>query len=327
MGRDASEHHLERQRRLAHRGRRSGNAAALRAAQRSRAERRALRLRPGPMRRVHRHHRRQSGAVLRPAGVGRGGQGGHDDRRHRPRTASLIRCSRLSSTSRRRSAATASPASSWPPRRCSTPTRAPSDAEIRAALKGNLCRCGTHHRILRAVRRAADEIGGGRNEPASGTAPRKLPGSLTPTGGSTAGCASMRDGTVTVLPGQGRDRPGHTDGARARSSPRSSTSRSSASGWRGRHELQPQRRHDLRQPVDHGWRHRAALRRGGSTRPAAAARRRSGWACRWSSCRWPTASSRPAPAAASPTGRSRPTTCSRAKRPARSRPSPSRSTP
>lgn len=32
----------------------------------------------------------------------------------------------------------------------------PSDAEIRAALKGNLCRCGTHHRILRAVRRAAD---------------------------------------------------------------------------------------------------------------------------------------------------------------------------
>jgi nicotinate dehydrogenase subunit A len=32
----------------------------------------------------------------------------------------------------------------------------PSDAQIRAALKGNLCRCGTHHRILRAVRRAAD---------------------------------------------------------------------------------------------------------------------------------------------------------------------------
>ena len=31
----------------------------------------------------------------------------------------------------------------------------PSDAEIRAALEGNLCRCGTHMRILRAVRRAA----------------------------------------------------------------------------------------------------------------------------------------------------------------------------
>ena len=34
----------------------------------------------------------------------------------------------------------------------------PSDAEIRAALKGNLCRCGTHHRILRAVRRAAERM-------------------------------------------------------------------------------------------------------------------------------------------------------------------------
>ena len=32
------------------------------------------------------------------------------------------------------------------------------DDEIRAALKGNLCRCGTHHRILRAIRRAAEEI-------------------------------------------------------------------------------------------------------------------------------------------------------------------------
>ncbi len=32
----------------------------------------------------------------------------------------------------------------------------PSDAEIRAALESNLCRCGTHMRILRAVRRAAE---------------------------------------------------------------------------------------------------------------------------------------------------------------------------
>jgi nicotinate dehydrogenase subunit A len=33
-----------------------------------------------------------------------------------------------------------------------------SEGEIRAALKGNLCRCGTHHRILRAIRRAAEEM-------------------------------------------------------------------------------------------------------------------------------------------------------------------------
>ncbi len=31
----------------------------------------------------------------------------------------------------------------------------PTDAEIRSALDGNLCRCGTHLRILRAVHRAA----------------------------------------------------------------------------------------------------------------------------------------------------------------------------
>jgi nicotinate dehydrogenase subunit A len=34
----------------------------------------------------------------------------------------------------------------------------PTDAEIRSALKGNLCRCGTHQRILNAIKRAAREI-------------------------------------------------------------------------------------------------------------------------------------------------------------------------
>lgn len=31
----------------------------------------------------------------------------------------------------------------------------PSDGEIREALEGKLCRCGSHQRILRAIRRAA----------------------------------------------------------------------------------------------------------------------------------------------------------------------------
>lgn len=34
----------------------------------------------------------------------------------------------------------------------------PSDAEVRTALAGNLCRCGTHGRILRAIKRAAEEM-------------------------------------------------------------------------------------------------------------------------------------------------------------------------
>ena len=34
----------------------------------------------------------------------------------------------------------------------------PSDAQIRDAMAGNLCRCGTHTRILSAVARAAREL-------------------------------------------------------------------------------------------------------------------------------------------------------------------------
>lgn len=37
----------------------------------------------------------------------------------------------------------------------------PSDARIRAHMSPNLCRCGTHMRILRAVRRAADALAAG----------------------------------------------------------------------------------------------------------------------------------------------------------------------
>lgn len=33
-----------------------------------------------------------------------------------------------------------------------------TESEVRTALKGNLCRCGTHQRILRAIQRAAKEM-------------------------------------------------------------------------------------------------------------------------------------------------------------------------
>ena len=36
----------------------------------------------------------------------------------------------------------------------------PSDADIKYALAANLCRCGTHARIVRAVKRAADLVQG-----------------------------------------------------------------------------------------------------------------------------------------------------------------------
>ena len=34
----------------------------------------------------------------------------------------------------------------------------PTEAEVRAALDRNLCRCGAHNRIVRAVLRAAKEM-------------------------------------------------------------------------------------------------------------------------------------------------------------------------
>ena len=37
---------------------------------------------------------------------------------------------------------------------------APDDQDVREALNGNLCRCGAHNRIVRAVLRAASEING-----------------------------------------------------------------------------------------------------------------------------------------------------------------------
>jgi nicotinate dehydrogenase subunit A len=40
----------------------------------------------------------------------------------------------------------------------------PTDEQIRTALDGNLCRCGTHLRILRAVKRAEELLWGGEAE-------------------------------------------------------------------------------------------------------------------------------------------------------------------
>jgi nicotinate dehydrogenase subunit A len=37
-------------------------------------------------------------------------------------------------------------------------TKKPSETEIREALADNLCRCGTHNRIVRAIARAAKEM-------------------------------------------------------------------------------------------------------------------------------------------------------------------------
>ena len=45
-------------------------------------------------------------------------------------------------------------------------TTTPTEFETREAMNPSLCRCGTHMRILRAVRRAAVLRGGGVVDPA-----------------------------------------------------------------------------------------------------------------------------------------------------------------
>jgi nicotinate dehydrogenase subunit A len=50
-----------------------------------------------------------------------------------------------------------------------TKNPSPSESEIRRAMSLNLCRCGTHTRILKAVRRAA---GGGRSAAAAASGGR-----------------------------------------------------------------------------------------------------------------------------------------------------------
>src|SRR5437773_3297086 len=39
--------------------------------------------------------------------------------------------------------------------------RRPTETEVKEALAGNLCRCGSHVRVIRAVMRAATAMGGG----------------------------------------------------------------------------------------------------------------------------------------------------------------------
>lgn len=38
----------------------------------------------------------------------------------------------------------------------------PSDAQITAAMDGNLCRCGTYNRIRAAIRKASEQLGGAK---------------------------------------------------------------------------------------------------------------------------------------------------------------------
>jgi nicotinate dehydrogenase subunit B len=63
---------------------------------------------------------------------------------------------------------------------------APAEREVREALDGNLCRCGTHGRIIRAVQKAAGRISGGlaaiSSPPAAEVLVSQVPAAATPAG-------------------------------------------------------------------------------------------------------------------------------------------------
>ena len=129
-------------------------AAALRPAQHAGPHRRQVRLRPRTVRRMHGADRRRGRALLRASGLARRGPQG-DDRRGpgragkaasvagglRHRAGGAMRLLRHRHGDDGRGAA-----------------RKEAQRyleEAKEALAGNLCRCGTHQRILRAMMRAA----------------------------------------------------------------------------------------------------------------------------------------------------------------------------
>jgi nicotinate dehydrogenase subunit B len=71
---------------------------------------------------------------------------------------------------------------------------APAEQEVREALDGNLCRCGAHGRIVRAVLRAAGPASDGQAEvpdPPAGLLSAGQPAAEVPVGGTPAGAGPM----------------------------------------------------------------------------------------------------------------------------------------
>ena len=122
-------------------------------AQRPRAARATLRLRSGAMRSLYGPYRRNGGALLRPP-VSGGKARCHARRPRQPEhphplqqafiDEQAVQCGYCINGMIMQAKALLDT------------NRHPSEDEIKAALAGNLCRCGTHLRIVRAVKRAAE---------------------------------------------------------------------------------------------------------------------------------------------------------------------------
>ena len=94
-------------------------------------------------------------ALLLVPGERRGRQADHHHRRARRRTASCTRCRRPGSTTRCRSAATASAGMIMAAAALLKEKPKPTDADIDAAIT-NICRCGTFQQVRAAIHAAAN---------------------------------------------------------------------------------------------------------------------------------------------------------------------------
>ena len=138
---------------------RAGHAVALRAAQRFRAQRREVRLRAGAVRRLHRADRRQApyapasprSARLEKSEITTIEGLGTIDKPHALQQAFIEEQAAQCGYCTNGMIMSAKELLDRNPK--------PSEPDVRAALAGNLCRCGTHNRIIRAVLRAAQANG------------------------------------------------------------------------------------------------------------------------------------------------------------------------
>ena len=137
---------------------RAGHAAALRAAQRFRAERREIRLRAGAMRRLHRADRRQRRALLRHPDQ-RVGQSEITTSKASARSTSRIALQQAFIDEQAAQCGYCINGMIMSAKELLDRNPQPTEPDVRAALAGNLCRCGTHNRIIRAVLRAAQANG------------------------------------------------------------------------------------------------------------------------------------------------------------------------
>ena len=107
------------------------------------------------MRRMHGADRRRCGPLLSVAGRRDRRPQDHHHRGDRRRRRPDARSRRHGLISKSCNAAIASPGRSCPPPRSWRRRRNPADADIDAAMAGNICRCGTYVRIRAAIKEAA----------------------------------------------------------------------------------------------------------------------------------------------------------------------------